>query len=143
MGKIRSRKVNMFGRVWDSQTELDYYIHLREQDDIESIELQPVYTLIPRFYLKCRSCNGSGRAVSEKTGREIQCKACKGKGKRGRHGAVYTADFKVRYKDGHEEVIDVKGHANEAFPMRKKLFEYTTGQELIIVKRKGRGWERT
>ncbi|WP_257209509.1 DUF1064 domain-containing protein [Bacillus toyonensis] len=55
----------------------------------------------------------------------------------------FTADFLVAYKDGMQEVIDVKGHANDCFPYFKKMFEYRYQQELVVIKKdKQKGWIR-
>ena len=37
---------------------------------------------------------------------------------------TYKADFKVIYKDGHEEVIDVKGKLTEEFKIKRKMLLY-------------------
>ena len=36
---------------------------------------------------------------------------------------TYIADFKVKYADGHEEVIDVKGFKTSIYRLKKKLVE--------------------
>ena len=57
---------------------------------------------------------------------------------------TYTADFKVIYKDGYEEVIDVKGKygLDKQFVIRKKLWEEKFGTELIVVTKNKTGWVR-
>ncbi|MFC5587524.1 DUF1064 domain-containing protein [Sporosarcina soli] len=73
----------------------------------------------------------------------INCTLCKGRGKREKNGAVYTADFKVTYFDGYVEIYDVKsGPVKRDFPLRRKLFELKTGMELIVVRLKGKEWVR-
>jgi hypothetical protein len=44
--------------------------------------------------------------------------------------------------NGNVEVIDVKGHANERFPLVKKMWERKYGQELIVVKKVNGKWKR-
>ena len=143
MGKINSKKTVIGGLVFDSQTEGAYYQHLLQRDDIEDIELQPQYTLLPMFTISCTSCLGEGKTPSPKTGRMIKCRTCQGEGKKNRQPWTYTADFRVTYKDGRVEVVDVKGYANERFPLVKKMWEKIHGQELIVIKsdKKG-GWKR-
>lgn len=72
----------------------------------------------------------------------IKCRACEGKGKKSRQPWTYKADFKVTYMNGNVEVIDVKGHANERFPLVKKMWERKYGQELIVVKKVNGKWKR-
>ena len=63
------------------------------------------------------------------------------RGKREKNGAVYTADFRVTYIDGYQEVIDVKGWlVARGFPLRRRLFELKTGMELIVVRLIGKEW---
>ncbi|MEB9942487.1 DUF1064 domain-containing protein, partial [Bacillus cereus] len=84
------------------------------------IELQPQYMLLEGFYITTRD----------------------GKRKK-RRDWKFTADFLVTYKDGTQEVIDVKGYANDRFPYMKKMFEYRYKQELVVVmKDKQKGWIR-
>lgn len=37
----------------------------------------------------------------------------------------YKADFVVEYKNGNEQVIDIKGYANAVAKLKRKLFWYT------------------
>ncbi|MCM3488801.1 DUF1064 domain-containing protein [Alkalihalophilus marmarensis] len=142
MARIRSKQVSYYGHTFDSQAEGEYYLILRSNPTVEKIELQPQYTLIEAFTVPCYKCKGSGRAKSKKTGNDVQCSSCKSTAVTKRRPWSYKADFKVTYKDGQQEVIDVKGYANERFPLVKKMFEYTTGQELIVVKKKKGEWIR-
>lgn len=142
MGKINSTKTVAGGLVFDSQTEAQYYLHLTNNPDVKHIEIQPQYTLLESFKIRCNLCKGEGKIPSPKTGRPIKCKKCEGQGKRSRQGWTYKPDFKVIYMDGNEEVIDVKGWANERFPLVKKMWERKYGEELIVIKsdKKG-GWK--
>lgn len=84
---------------FDSIQECNYYkdlLILVKVGEIKHIELQPKFTLIPRF---------------EKDGMIISA-------------ITYTADFKVSYSNGKVEVIDVKGMVTNEFKTRWKLFEY-------------------
>jgi len=109
MSKYYSRKAAFGKYVFDSRKERDYYVTLLAQQrigEIKSIELQPVFELQPGF---------------TKNGKRYR-------------PITYRADFRVRYKDGHEAIIDVKGYKTKVFRLKQKLFEYKfPGKELIIV----------
>ena len=138
-----SKKMEINGMVFDSQTEGLFYVHLLKDPAVKDIELQPEYQIIEPYTVTCKRCGGSGKRPSPKTGNLINCNLCHGKRKRQKAGAVYTADFKVTYIDGYQEVIDVKGYkAERDFSLRKKLFEQQTGVELIVVRMKGKEWVR-
>lgn len=142
--KIASKKVKIGEVTFDSQTEARFYKKLLADTEVKHIELQPVYRIIEPFEVNCKRCRGVGKLVNETTGRLNKCSLCNGNGKRTKQGAIYTTDFKVTYQDDYQEVIDVKGYADAKFPIRKKLFESTTGVELIVVEfdAKNRQWVR-
>lgn len=138
-----SKKAEYNGHEFDSLTELAYYKQLQKDPAVQSIDLQPAYQLVERYQVECKRCTGSGKVSSPRTGNPINCSLCKGYGKRKKPGVSYTADFKVTYIDGYEEVIDVKGYeASRDFPIRRKLFEILTGKELVVVERRGKEWVR-
>ncbi|PDY91447.1 DUF1064 domain-containing protein [Bacillus toyonensis] len=119
-GRINSRKTVVLGIEFDSKTEAEYYLVLKSNPEVVEIELQPQYMLLEGFYITTRD----------------------GKRKK-RRDWKFTADFLVTYKDGTQEVIDVKGYANDRFPYMKKMFEYRYKQELVVVmKDKQKGWIR-
>ncbi|PFY51557.1 DUF1064 domain-containing protein [Bacillus pseudomycoides] len=119
-GRINSRKTVVLGIEFDSKTEAEYYLFLKSNPEVVEIELQPQYMLLEGFYITTRD----------------------GKRKK-RRDWKFTADFLVTYKDGTQEVIDVKGYANDRFPYMKKMFEYRYKQELVVVmKDKQKGWIR-
>lgn len=140
MSKINSKKTVVDNIEFDSQTEAEYYEYLKSREDIEEITLQPQYTLIEAFVIDCGRCI-KGKVESPKTGRLINCKTCEGTGKRKRQAWTYKADFEVIYKNGILEVIDVKGFANERFPLVRKMFEHKEGFELLVVKKTKTGWK--
>ncbi len=145
MGEIKHKKTTVNGIEFHSQTEAEYYKHLRSRDDVKHIVLQPEYELLGAFKALCANCGGSGKELSKKTGNSIQCKKCSGEGSKKRRAMMYTADFEVTYKDGKKEVIDVKGKVglDKQFPLRKKIWEWKHGQELVVVvKDKKKGWAR-
>lgn len=119
-GRINSRKTVALGIKFDSKTEAEYYLSLKSDPEVVEIKLQPQYMLLEGFYITTRE----------------------GKRKK-RRDWKFTADFLVTYKDGTQEVIDVKGFANDRFPYMKKMFEYRYKQELVVVmKDKQKGWIR-
>jgi ribosomal protein S27E len=140
MGKIASKKTIVDGHEFDSQTEAEYYEYLKGRDDVKDIVLQPRFTLMNHFQIRCSRCEG-GHVISSKTGNVIQCKTCRGTGCRDRQAWTYKADFEVLYDTGKVEVVDVKGWANENFRLVRKMFEYTQGFELLVVKKSKGGWK--
>lgn len=91
------------------------------------------------FEVDCSRCR-FGKVKSDKTGNLINCKTCSGTGKRTRREWTYTADFRIIWKDGHEDIVDVKGFANERFPLVRKMFEYQHKKELLVAKKQKNGW---
>lgn len=141
--KFISKKVTVDAIEFDSATEAAYYQHLKRNQSIKMIEIQPKFQIIKPYSVTCKRCGGSGKRPSPQTGNLINCTLCRGMGKRDKSGAIYTADFKVTYIDGYVEVIDVKGGpTTRDFPLRRRLFEIKTGQELIIVRLKDKEWVR-
>lgn len=86
--------------VFDSELEMKYYrdvlCPLLESGEIVSYELQKPYELQPKF------------SHNNKKVQPIK----------------YIADFFVIYKDGHEEVIDTKGHPDSIALLKRKMFWY-------------------
>lgn len=140
MGRIKSKKAFHNGIEFDSATECEYYKYLLYDYDVREIVLQAQYTLVKAFTLPCRKCE-KGKVESPKTGNLIKCLSCKGTGVKTRQPWTYKADFRVTYHDGRVEVVDVKGWANERFPLVRKMFEYTQGVELMVVKKVKGGWK--
>lgn len=140
--KYNARKTIYDGHEFDSLSERDFYIILKNDKLVKHIELQPQYTILKAYKVECGRCDGRGQVYNKRTGNFNKCTLCKGAGKRTKQGAKYTADFKVTYIDGHVEIIDVKGGVvSKDFPLRRKLFEIETGKELVIAKRTRNGWE--
>ncbi|OES45254.1 DUF1064 domain-containing protein [Domibacillus iocasae] len=138
-----AKKTFAFGKVFDSKAEAEYYKLLIADPNIENVEVQPVFDIIPAYSVICRRCEGSGRQISIKTKREINCSLCSGKGSKTKAGAKYTADFKVYWKGGRTEIIDVKGGpASRDFSLRRKLLEQAIGQEVTIMEYTKAGWRR-
>ncbi|WP_231373254.1 DUF1064 domain-containing protein [Bacillus sp. 37MA] len=73
----------------------------------------------------------------------MNCTLCSGKGEKTKAGAKYTADFKVYYKDGRTEIVDVKGGpTSRDFPLRRKLLEKAIGQEVTVMEYSRGEWRR-
>ena len=97
--KYKNKKTMVDGIKFDSEMESHYYIYLKQLKEIGEVVdfvLQPTYLLQEGFDL-------NGKRIRPIT---------------------YKADFKVIYKDGHEEVIDVKGTLTEEFKIKRKMLLY-------------------
>lgn len=100
--KYGNKKLEIDGHVFDSQREAGIYITykaMKTNGVITELELQPKFLLQPSF-----KHNG-------KTVRAI----------------YYVADFRLKYPDGHEEVVDVKSKATEknaVYRLKRKMFLY-------------------
>ena len=97
--KYNNKKTIVDGIKFDSEMESHYYLylkHLKEIGEVVDFVLQPTYLLQEGFDL-------NGKRIRPIT---------------------YKADFKVIYKDGHEEVIDVKGKLTEEFKIKRKMLLY-------------------
>ncbi len=100
MSKYHNTKIAAAGQVFDSKAERDFFLlcllPLQQRGTIKEIEFQPRFELQPGF---------------------------KKNGKRYRP-IFYIADFLIKYKNGTEEVIDVKGIRTQIFRIKQKMFEY-------------------
>lgn len=98
--KYNNKKTLVDGIWFDSKAEAMYYIQLKalkESGEVHEIELQPAFVLVPSYY---RIENGKRIKVRE---------------------MKYKADFKVVYRDGRVEYIDVKGKKTAVYELKKKL----------------------
>lgn len=88
------------GIVFDSIMEMKYYrdvlCPLVESGDVVEYELQKPYELQPKF---------------EHDGKQVR-------------PITYVADFFIKYKDGHEIVVDTKGCPDSVALIKRKLFWY-------------------
>lgn len=95
-----TEKRTFHGIIFDSVLEMKYYRDIVcpkvESGDIIYYELQKAYELQPKF------------VHDNRTVQPIK----------------YVADFFIRYKDGHEEVIDTKGCPDTTAIIKRKLFWY-------------------
>jgi hypothetical protein len=95
--KYKNLKPQIDGITFDSQKEANYYCELKIRKrigEIEDFELQPGFLLQEGF-----------RDKLGKWHRPIK----------------YRADFRVKYFDGREEIIDTKGKRTASYQIKKKL----------------------
>lgn len=95
--KYGNKKTCVDGVVFDSKAEAEYYSQLKimqRANEVKYFSLQPKFLLQGAFVHRGKSY----RAI------------------------YYIADFKVIYADGHQEIIDVKGHKTKEYQLKKKLF---------------------
>ncbi|EAE6310388.1 DUF1064 domain-containing protein [Listeria monocytogenes] len=113
--KYNAKKVVIDDIKFDSKAEAAYYQQLKllkMTGEVVSFDLQPEFILQDSFV---------------KNGKKY-------------HAIKYRADFLVRYKDGHEELIDVKGMLTKEFRIKQKLFEMRYMQSIKCLKQKGRNF---
>lgn len=119
MGKIYHKKTEIDGIVFDSQTEAEYYLYLKEEMNMKRIrkfEMQKEFVLQEKFLI----VNGERIDESNKDFKKIQ-KANPGCTTQ---AIKYIADFVVDYSDGTRKVIDVKGQKTVDFKIKEKMFNY-------------------
>lgn len=88
------------GTTFDSKAEAQYYLKLKllqKAGEVTEIILQPEFILYPGY-------------IRKRDGNKIQ-------------PVKYIADFHVTYKDGRQEIIDVKGAKTAEYKLKKKIFE--------------------
>lgn len=111
--KYNAKKVVIDNIKFDSKAEAAYYQQLKLlklTGEVTSFDLQPEFTLQDSF----RKNGKLYRAIK------------------------YKADFLVRYSDGHEELIDIKGMLTKEFRIKQKLFEMRYMQSIKCLKLKGK-----
>lgn len=106
--KYNNKKVIVDGIEFDSKTESDFYLHLKElkeKGEIKDFELQPPFTLQEGFRYK-------GRWI---------------------HPIKYIADFRVVNNDGTTYVVDIKGMETADFKIKKKIYMKKFPEELKLI----------
>ena len=119
MGKIYHKKTEIDGIVFDSQTEAEYYLYLKEEMNMRRVrrfEMQKEFILQEKFLI----VNGERIDETNKDFKKIQ-KANLGCTTQ---AIKYVADFVVDYADGTRKVIDVKGQKTVDFKIKEKMFNY-------------------
>lgn len=107
--KYGSKKTEVDGIVFDSKREANFYqelLMLKRAGEVINIERQVKY---PYFATYSRD---DGIVTFTKPG-------------------FYKADFVVTYKDGHKDVVDIKGFATAIYRKKKKIIEKLYGIEII------------
>lgn len=135
MSKYGNLKQVFDGITFDSKRESDYYLNLKllkKAGEVIDIEFHPKYLLQPGFW-KCNKCNVIWGEDELKRG---VCTFCGTKMPK-TSAVTYSADFRVTYKDGHDEIVDVKGMETEAFKIKRKLFEYKYPELTLKTLKKG------
>ncbi|QTL96542.1 DUF1064 domain-containing protein [Iocasia frigidifontis] len=95
--KFKNMKPVVDGITFDSQKEANYYCELKIQKrvgEIKDFELQPEFILQEGF----RDSSGKWH-----------------------HPIKYRADFRVKYPDEKEEIVDTKGHKTKVYRIKKKM----------------------
>lgn len=116
--KYNAKKVIVDGHKFDSKSEAQYYIYLKDRKEKGEVA---DFTFQPRFTLQEAFTRWDGETI-----RMVE----------------YVADFLVTYPDGSQEVIDVKGMATSEAKLKRKLYEYRFPIPLtwvVFVLKRG-GW---
>jgi hypothetical protein len=98
--KYKNKKITVDGHNFDSETEARFYEKLKSLKalgEVAEFYLQPKFELLPKFQTK------DGENIRAMT---------------------YTADFKIIYPDGSEEIVDIKGMETTEFLLKAKLLKY-------------------
>lgn len=105
--KYQNRKVNVKGIDFDSKLESNIYLKILEFSKSYDFKyrLQPGYVLVQPFDVK----GNKYRAIT------------------------YKADFELEI-NGQVFTIDAKGIETDVFKLKKKLFAYMYGREIICIK---------
>lgn len=96
MLKYRNKPCVVDGIRFDSKKEAQFYVGLKNSIDVKTVITQPVFILQKSF-------------LHAKTGKKVRA-------------IKYVADFHVFYKNGEEEIIDVKGIKTQVFKIKEKMF---------------------
>ena len=112
--KYHNKKCEYKGIKFDSHKERDYYIdllHLQSAGEVTCIELQVCFPYRVKYFISDH-------------GREFE------------KDYKYIADFRVHYKDGRKEVIDIKGNyqagQTRTFRTKKMIVEKLYNIEILI-----------
>ena len=118
-GKIYHKKTEIDGITFDSQTEAEYYLYLKQlQADGHIIN----FTMQDEWILQDKYLIADGQRID---GSDPDFK----KYQKANPGCTvqaikYISDFKVYHSDGSIQVIDVKGQKTVDFKIKEKMFNY-------------------
>lgn len=148
MGKIKHKKTEVDGIIFDSKTEANYYIYLKEQKEIGNVidfTMQDTWILQPKYIY----FNGIMTTEDSPNYKEID-KERKKYNKENPDNKVeivqaikYKSDFDVIYKDGTRKVEDVKGIKTADFKIKEKMFKYRYPHikfECVVWDAKSKSW---
>jgi len=121
--KYGAKKVIVDDINFDSKAEAAFYRYLKllqKIGEVKSFEMQVPFILQESFgHPTLKTKAGKPRKVSE---------------------IKYVTDFVVRFSDGTERVIDVKGVQTQVFKLKARIYIKKFGP-LYIATQKGRNWE--
>lgn len=130
MGKFHAKKQIYDNIQFDSITEKNYYIYLKDlmkKGQVTEIICHPVYLLQEKYIIHEGKIILSSNDNFEKIRRKYKCKT--------HQEITYAPDFVVTYKDKHIEAVDVKGKETDVFRIKEKLFNFRYPElELVVVK---------
>lgn len=121
MAELKRKGIQEGYHAFDSAMEAEYYRDMIRPElgkSILAVVMQPKFTLLKSF----RKGDVKHLAIT------------------------YSPDFQVFYTDGTNRCIDVKGHENDRFPLKRKLFDALDPDMLpLLVLKKSkkygeRGW---
>ena len=119
MGRYYHKKTEMDGIIFDSQTEAEYYLFLKEQKKkglVKDFTMQDEYILQEKFLIvEGKRINGSDKDFKKLQKANPGCTIA---------AIKYVADFTVYHNDGSIQVVDVKGQKTTDFKLKEKMFNY-------------------
>ena len=148
MGKIKHKKTEVDGIIFDSKTEANYYIYLKEEKKIGNVidfTMQDAWILQP----KCIYFDGVMVTEDDPNYKEIDKKRKKynkenpDKKIEILQSIKYKSDFCVTYKNGIKKVKDVKGIKTADFKLKEKMFKYKYPEiifECVVWDAKSKSW---
>lgn len=120
--KYKNRKTKVGGILFDSKAEADRYLELKAMEqsgDISDLRLQIAYELIPVQKESDKVGPRGGVIPGKVIHRPI----------------TYVADF-VYMENGEEIVEDCKGVRTEVYKIKRKLFRYRYGKDIVETSEK-------
>lgn len=120
--KYNNKKTVVDGIKFDSKAESQRYLELKAREQkglIQNLRLQESFVLIP----------------SQREPDTVSSSGKKEKGKVIHRAITYVADF-VYIEDGEEVVEDCKGFRTSVYEIKRKLFYYRYGKNIIETSEK-------
>lgn len=148
MGKIKHKKKVVDGLTFDSTTEANYYVYLKEQQmlgNIISFDMQQTFVLQPKYiYFNNEIVTEDDARYKEVDKERKKYNKLNPDNKIGIvQGIKYIADFDITYKDGTRKVIDVKGIKTADFKLKEKMFNFRYPHlnfECVVWDNKNKSW---